>query len=237
MQGPQPSCREASSSGALSGAIQSRCGAHGRASFRCHGRYDRGLLSRPAVAGRRFRATEQSQVALQHSQLSDRFQMTIAAGFTLDNAASRRQTGETDRACRSLPESPCRWRRRAAKHAPEHHEVLLPEGADSRFADSAVLWNAAEAAERRRDAQVAPEIVLALPANAELTDEDRIGLARSFAQQHFVTKGPAVQLDVHRPHEGEGESERANWHAHLLITTRRLEGEGPKSVHATTSRR
>ena len=44
-----------------------------------------------------------------------------------------------------------------------------------------VLWNAAEAAERRKDAQVAREIVLALPANAELTIEDRIELARSFA--------------------------------------------------------
>jgi hypothetical protein len=42
---------------------------------------------------------------------------------------------------------------------------------------------------------------------------------------NFVSKGLAVQLDVHAPHEGEAESERANWHAHLPITTRRLEGE------------
>ena len=112
------------------------------------------------------------------------------------------------------------------RDAPEHHEVLLPEGAGEKFVDSAVLWNAAEAAERRKDAQVAREIVLALPANTELTDEDRIDLARSFAEQHFVAKGLAVQFDVHRPHEGEAECERANWHAHLLITTRRLEGEG-----------
>jgi Ti-type conjugative transfer relaxase TraA len=110
------------------------------------------------------------------------------------------------------------------RDAPEHHEVLLPDGADPRFADSAFLWNAAEAAEKRKDAQVAREIVLALPANAELTVEDRIELARSFAEQHFVSKGLAVQLDVHAPHEGDSESERANWHAHLLITTRRIEG-------------
>jgi hypothetical protein len=38
-------------------------------------------------------------------------------------------------------------------------------------ADSAFLWNAAEAAEKREDAQVAREIVLALLANAELTTE------------------------------------------------------------------
>jgi Ti-type conjugative transfer relaxase TraA len=117
------------------------------------------------------------------------------------------------------------------RDAPEYHTVLLPEGAATRFAHAGVLWNAAEAAERRKDAQVAREIVLALPANAEVSTEDRIALARSFAETHFVSKGLAVQLDVHAPHPapgphpGEMETERANWHAHLLITTRRLAGE------------
>jgi Ti-type conjugative transfer relaxase TraA len=111
------------------------------------------------------------------------------------------------------------------RDAPEHHEVLLPDGADEKFADAATLWNAAEAAERRKDSQVAREIVMALPANAEVSNEDRIELARSFAKEHFVAKGLAVQLDVHAPHGGDLESERANWHAHLLITTRRIEGD------------
>ena len=31
-----------------------------------------------------------------------------------------------------------------------------------------------------------------------------------------MSKGLAVQLDVHAPHGAEAESERANWHAHLL---------------------
>jgi Ti-type conjugative transfer relaxase TraA len=111
------------------------------------------------------------------------------------------------------------------RDAPEHHEMLLPQGAAERFADAGVLWNAAEAAEKRKDAQVAREVVLALPADREVSTEDRIALARSFADEHFVKKGLAVQLDVHAPHGAEAESERANWHAHLLITTRRLEGE------------
>jgi Ti-type conjugative transfer relaxase TraA len=115
------------------------------------------------------------------------------------------------------------------RDAPEHHEMLLPEGAAAQFADSAVLWNAAEAAEKRKDAQVAREIVLALPSDAGISAEDRVELARSFAEQHFAAKGLAVQLDVHAPHDpesgrqGDTDSERANWHAHLLITTRRLE--------------
>src|SRR5262249_61820875 len=69
------------------------------------------------------------------------------------------------------------------RDAPEHHDVLLPEGADARFAASAVLWNAAEAAEKRKDAQVAREIVLALPADQDISTEDRIALAHSFAAE------------------------------------------------------
>ncbi|MBP1806914.1 AAA family ATPase [Rubellimicrobium aerolatum] len=120
----------------------------------------------------------------------------------------------------------------AHRVAPEHHAVLLPEGADARLGASAVLWNLAEAAERRGDAQVAREIVLALPADRELTPDDRVALAESFARTHFVARGLAVQLDVHAPHGGDGpgeggeaEGERANHHAHLLITTRRVEGD------------
>ncbi|WP_174513197.1 AAA family ATPase [Methylocella tundrae] len=115
------------------------------------------------------------------------------------------------------------------RSAPDHHEILLPEGAAARFSDCGVLWNAAEAAERRRDSQVAREVLLALPADGGLTAEDRIALARSFALENFVSKGVAVQLDVHAPHEPAADGEEAgaptNYHAHLLITTRRLEGE------------
>ncbi len=112
------------------------------------------------------------------------------------------------------------------RDTPEHHAVLLPDGAPERFGQSGELWNAAEAAERRKDAQVAREIVLALPANREVTAEDRLALVHSFAEEHFVSKGLAVQLDIHAPHGAEAESERANWHAHLLITTRRIEPDG-----------
>jgi len=112
----------------------------------------------------------------------------------------------------------------------EHHQVLLPEGADPILSESAILWNAAEAAEKRKDAQVARELVLALPNNADVSLEDQVELARSFAIEHFVSKGVAVQLDVHAPHADPGEEqsvgEGANWHAHLLVTTRRVEGAG-----------
>ncbi|MCW2247862.1 Ti-type conjugative transfer relaxase TraA [Azospirillum fermentarium] len=108
-----------------------------------------------------------------------------------------------------------------------HHEMLLPEGADARFADPEVLWNAAQAAEKRKDAQEARELLLALPCNPELGLDDCRTLAAEFAAAHFVSKGVAVQLDIHAPHEGD-----TNIHAHLLITTRRIEGAALSSAKA-----
>ena len=42
------------------------------------------------------------------------------------------------------------------RDAPEHHEVLSPEGAATRFQNSGVLWNAAEAAERHTNGHRPP---------------------------------------------------------------------------------
>lgn len=108
-----------------------------------------------------------------------------------------------------------------------HHEMLLPDGADARFADPEVLWNAAQAAEKRKDAQEARELLLALPCNPELGLDDWRTLATEFAAAHFVAKGVAVQLDIHAPHEGD-----TNIHAHLLITTRRIERAALSSAKA-----
>ncbi len=100
-----------------------------------------------------------------------------------------------------------------------HHEVLLPEGADPRFSNPEILWNAAQAAEKRKDSQEAREILLALPTNPGLGLEDWREMAAAFCRVHFVDKGVAVQLDIHGAHEGE-----VNVHAHILVTTRRLQG-------------
>jgi Ti-type conjugative transfer relaxase TraA len=101
-----------------------------------------------------------------------------------------------------------------------YHEILLPEGAHEKFKNSAALWNEVEACERRINSQLAKEFVLALPDDAQVTVEDRIELTRRFSRI-FVEKGVAVQMDVHFPHNGE-----KNWHAHLLVTTRRFSEDG-----------
>src|SRR3990167_616242 len=97
-----------------------------------------------------------------------------------------------------------------------HSEILLPDGADYLLKDRAFLWNKAEAVEKRKDAQIAKDVVLALP--REVDKEQQIALARNFAEYHFVYKGVAVDLAIHDHSEG-------NPHAHLYVTTRRLIGK------------
>src|SRR6187399_87886 len=64
-----------------------------------------------------------------------------------------------------------------------HSEVMLPDGAPEEFEDRAELWNAAEAAEIRKDAQLAREVEFAIP--RELDQAEGIGLAREFVQREF----------------------------------------------------
>lgn len=108
---------------------------------------------------------------------------------------------------------------------PLHHEVILPDGSDKRLLDPAHLWNMAEKAERRSDSIVAKELLLALPAEGEVSLEHKITLARSFAREHFVKHGLAVQLDVHDGHPVPGAmaAERPNVHVHIMASTRRVE--------------
>lgn len=111
-----------------------------------------------------------------------------------------------------------------------YHEILLPEGADLKFKNSSVLWNAAEHAERRVDSQVAKEAVVALPDDKEISLEDRIELSHRIAKEFFLSKGLAVQIDIHAPHD-----EDKNWHVHMLATTRRFSADG-KSLNAYKAR-
>ena len=103
-----------------------------------------------------------------------------------------------------------------------HAEIVLPEGVVAEWArDRSTLWNAAEAAEKRKDARVAREVEVALP--HELDAEQRLALTRAFAQDLADRYGAAVDFAIHTPHE---ESDIRNHHAHLLMTTRMVGEEG-----------
>lgn len=65
--------------------------------------------------------------------------------------------------------------------------ILLPEGSAPEFENREFLWNQVELAEKRRDAQVCKDIVLALPKELHLIQQ--IELTKRFAQTHFVENG------------------------------------------------
>ncbi|MCX7124557.1 MAG: Ti-type conjugative transfer relaxase TraA [Gammaproteobacteria bacterium] len=102
------------------------------------------------------------------------------------------------------------------RHDVVYKFIMLPDGADEVFKDRSTLWNAVEAAESRRDAQVAKDVILALPRELDL--EKRIDLARQFAYDHFVKHGLAVDVALH-------DHSDSNPHAHLYVTTRRIIGK------------
>src|SRR5829696_7759062 len=102
-----------------------------------------------------------------------------------------------------------------------HSEILLPAGAPERWADRAVLWNAVEASETRKDAQLAREVEFALP--REVRREEGVALARAFVQRAFVARGMVADLNVHWPVDAHGAGQP---HAHVMLTLREAGREG-----------
>lgn len=104
------------------------------------------------------------------------------------------------------------------KEGVEHTEIVLPEGLSADWAlDRSALWNAAEFAEKRKDARVAREFEIALP--HELSPEGRMKAARAFAQDLANRYGAAVDFAIHSPSE---HGDIRNHHAHVLMTTRQI---------------
>lgn len=104
------------------------------------------------------------------------------------------------------------------KQGVEHSEIITPNGENM---ERALLWNAAEKAEIRKDGTPAREYEIALP--EELSAEQRIELTRSFARTLAERQGCAVDVAIHAPGK---EGDQRNHHAHLLCTTRRLGPDG-----------
>jgi len=108
-----------------------------------------------------------------------------------------------------------------AKAGVVHSEIMLPDGAPERWLDRATLWNEVEARERQRNSQLARDVEISLP--RELSRAEAIDLARDFVREQFVSRGMVADLNVHW---GVGADGEAQPHAHVMLTMRRVEGDG-----------
>lgn len=107
------------------------------------------------------------------------------------------------------------------KRGIESATLIVPDNAPEWARDRHLLWNAAEQAERRRNSTVAREFEIALP--AELSPEGRAELAHDFARRIVKTHRCAADVCIHAPSRG---GDQRNYHAHILLTTRRLGPDG-----------
>ncbi len=108
-----------------------------------------------------------------------------------------------------------------AKTGVVHSEVMTPDGVPEGFRERERLWNAVEAAEKRKDAQLAREIEFAIP--RELDQAQGIELARDFVERELVARGMIADLNVHWDIGADGE---ARPHAHVMLTMRSVGEEG-----------
>jgi len=106
------------------------------------------------------------------------------------------------------------------KQGVEDAFIVAPDGADW-AQDRNALWNAAEAAEKRKDAKTGREYELALP--AELDAGARKELARDFARELVERYGVVADVAIHEPGR---EGDNRNHHAHILTTTRTAGADG-----------
>ena len=106
-----------------------------------------------------------------------------------------------------------------------YKEVLLPSpfsgNASMDWArDRATLWNSVERTSLR-NARLGREVLVVLP--GELSTPQRVQLARQFGQELADRYLGAVDVTVHPPRSG---SDDIGYHAHILMTARRVTPEG-----------
>ena len=108
------------------------------------------------------------------------------------------------------------------KQSLAHEEFLLPpdapDWARALIADRSVagaaeaFWNRVEAFEKRSDAQLAKEFIIALP--VELSHEQNIDLVRQFVSEQVLARGQIADWVFH--------DDPGNPHIHLMTTLRPL---------------
>ena len=102
-----------------------------------------------------------------------------------------------------------------------HTEILLPENAPAWMADREKLWNAVEANEKRKDAQLAREFNFALP--RELTTRTKYYARSGICKRDVCDKGMVADLCIHNDKQPDGQFHP---HAHVMLTMREVTEDG-----------
>jgi hypothetical protein len=102
------------------------------------------------------------------------------------------------------------------KEAVAWKRIYAPANAPEWVNDRAALFNAMEVAERRKDAQVTREVIVALP--HELSRDRQIDLLDRFVRRELVARGMVADVCLH--------AKDGNNHAHILLALRSMGADG-----------
>lgn len=115
----------------------------------------------------------------------------------------------------------------------KYKEILLPLEAPREFLDRQTFLDALNVAEKRKDAQMARVIVIALP--NEFSLDENIALTKEFVNENFINLGYCADIAIHigelhkrrKPESIEAVKERKdNPHAHIIIPFRMADKDG-----------
>ncbi len=112
--------------------------------------------------------------------------------------------------------------------------IMLPKSAPSWMNKRSSLWNAVEESEKRKDAQVAREVIVSLP---DIDSFDHLSLEnkekrrrelyekmlRSYVKENFTDKGMVADVALHEPCK---KNDKRHYHAHILLSTRVVTADG-----------
>ncbi|NJR31728.1 MAG: MobA/MobL family protein [Chamaesiphon sp. CSU_1_12] len=99
------------------------------------------------------------------------------------------------------------------KRGVDYSEIIAPVNGENWTTDRSQLWNRVEQSEKRKDAQLAREITIAIP--VELDRASQIKLVREYVRSNYVDRGMIADINLHHLN-GE------NPHAHILLSMRNL---------------
>lgn len=112
--------------------------------------------------------------------------------------------------------------------------IMTPKEVPEWAKDRGMLWNAVERSEKRKDSQLAREVVVSLPdidIFDHLTSENKAKrvrefyehILRGFVKEHFVAEGMIADVALHAPSD---KNDDRHFHAHIMLTTRVITDEG-----------
>lgn len=127
-------------------------------------------------------------------------------------------------------------------------EILVPEHAPLEYSDRCMLWNAVEKSEKRKTAQLAREIEIALP--RELSLPQQIELLRQYIEDKFVAEGMCADYVIHNPPLRDDKNRPVDYagnllkdkkdfifpnpHAHIMLTMRPIDKNGKWEAKSAT---